>query len=74
VFRQAGKDGIIAKAVSEDDKAYSDEGEYMYTVTVPQRSEVPENDRAARTWSGIEFDFTIAGAVHAVGISGTITV
>ena len=74
VFRQAGKDGIIAKAVSEEDKEKSDEGDYMYTVTVPQRSDVPDNDRAARKWSGITFSFTIAGAVHRVDIEGTITI
>ena len=74
VFRQCGKQTIIAKAVSEADKKKSDEGEYMYTVTIPERSEVPDNDRAARKWSGIEFGFTIAGAVHAVDVSGTITI
>lgn len=74
VLRQAGKQGIIATAVSEADKALSDEGEYMYTVTIPERSEVPANDRAARKWTGIEFTFVLAGAVHATEISGTITI
>lgn len=74
VLRQAGKQGIIAKAVSEADKKLSDEGEYMYTVTIPERSEVPANDRAARRWTGIEFTFVLAGAVHAAEISGTITI
>jgi len=74
VLRQAGKQGIIAKAVSEADKKLSDEGEYMYTVTIPARSEVPANDRAARKWTGIEFTFVLAGAVHATEISGTITI
>lgn len=74
VLRQAGKQGIIAKAVSEADKELSDEGEYMYTVTIPERSEVPTNDRAARKWTGIEFTFVLAGAVHATEISGTITI
>lgn len=74
VLRQAGKQGIIAQAVSEADKELSDEGEYMYTVTIPERSEVPANDRAARKWTGIEFTFVLAGAVHATEISGTITI
>lgn len=74
VLRQAGKQGIIAKAVSEADKKLSDEGEYMFTVYVPPRSEVPENDRAQRKWSGITFSFTLAGAVHITQVSGTITI
>lgn len=74
VLRQAGKQGIIAKAVSEADKKLSDEGEYMFTVYVPPRSEVPENDRAQRKWSGITFSFTLAGAVHKTQISGIITI
>lgn len=74
VLRQAGQQGIIARAVSEADKLKSDEGEYMYTVTIPQRSDVPANDRAARKWTGIEFSFTLAGAVHATEIAGTIEI
>lgn len=73
-FKQCGQQGIIARAVSEEDFKKSDEGEYMYSVNVPSRSEVPENDRAARNWKGIEFAFTIAGAVHAIEITGTIGV
>ncbi|MEW6525085.1 MAG: DUF3383 family protein [Spirochaetota bacterium] len=74
VLRQAGKQGIIAKAVSEADKKLSDEGEYMYQVYVPPRSEVPANDRAERKWTGITFSFALAGAVHKTQISGTITI
>lgn len=74
VLRHAGKLGIIARAISEEDKKLSDEGEYMYTVNVPARSEVPENDRAERKWSGITFSFTLAGAVHKTQIFGTITI
>lgn len=74
VLRQAGKQGIIAKAISESDKKLSDEGEYMYQVYVPPRSEVPVNDRAERKWSGITFSFMLAGAVHKTQISGIITI
>jgi hypothetical protein len=42
---------------------------------VPAVADVPEADRAARRWSGIEFSFRAAGAVHSVGtIRGTITI
>jgi hypothetical protein len=46
-----------------------------HRVVVPAVADVPEADRAARRWSGIEFSFRAAGAVHSVGtIRGTITV
>lgn len=73
-FRKCGKQGIIAKAESEDDLEKSDEGEYMFTVSVPQRSELEDEDRADRNWAGITFKFTVAGAVHGTEISGVIEV
>lgn len=46
-----------------------------HRVVIPPVSEVPEADRAARRWTGIEFAFSAAGAVHSVGtIRGTITI
>ncbi len=46
-----------------------------HRVVVPPRGDVPEADRAARRWSGIEFSFQAASAVHSVGsIRGTITI
>lgn len=46
-----------------------------HSVVIPPVGEVPEADRAARRWSGIEFSFRAAGAVHSVGtIRGTITI
>lgn len=73
VFNECGERGIIAKAESEEDKAKSDEGVYMYKVNVPLRHEIPVNDRAARKVPGITFSFTIAGAVHSYDIDGVIT-
>jgi len=73
-FDQCGKQGIIAKAVSEEDMEKSDAGTFMYKVKLPKRSEIMENDRAARKLPGVEFTFTIAGAIHRVNINGTITV
>ncbi len=73
VFQLCGRQGIIGKVEDEADQEYSDEGEYMYTLSVPSRSEVPSADRAERKWSGIKFSFKIAGAVHKNAISGTIT-
>lgn len=46
-----------------------------HRVAVPAVADVPELDRAARRWTGIEFAFRAAGAVHSVGtIRGTITI
>lgn len=74
VFDVCGKQGIIAVVTDEADMAESDAGKYMYKVSVPSRSEVPQADRAARVWSGITFSFVIQGAIHKVAISGVITV
>ena len=46
-----------------------------HSVVIPPVSEVPEADRAIRRWSGIEFSFRAAGAVHSVDtIRGTISI
>jgi len=74
VFKQAGKQGIIARVVDEADKEYSDEGVYMYTLSVPRRADIPANDRAARKLTGVSFQLVIAGAVHNIAVSGVITV
>ncbi len=74
VFKDCGKNGIIARVTIEDDAELSDEGEYMYTVTVPERADISATDRAARTIPGIKFSFTVAGAVHKMTVNGTIEV
>jgi hypothetical protein len=74
VFDLCGKQGIIAVVTDEADMTESDSGKYMYKVSVPSRSEVPQADRAQRIWSGITFSFVIQGAIHKVAISGVITV
>ncbi len=73
-LKQCGSQGIIARAVDEADQAKSDDGMYMFKVSVPARADIPENDRAARKLTGIVFSLTIAGAVHNVDIDGYITV
>jgi hypothetical protein len=46
-----------------------------HRVVVPAVADLPEADRAARRWSGIEFSFRAANAVHSAGtIRGTITI
>jgi hypothetical protein len=74
VLNECGNRGIIARAVDDADRLKSDDGIYMYKVTVPARSNIPANDRAARKLTGIKFTLTIAGAVHNVDIDGYIEV
>lgn len=74
VLKRAGDNGIIAAAVSEDDLEISDDKVYIYTVTVPQRSDTAVNDRATRTLRDIKFVYTTAGAIHKTIVTGKITV
>lgn len=43
-------------------------------VTVPRASQVPTNDKANRILRNVKFEATLAGAIHAVRITGNITV
>ncbi len=74
VFKDCGKRGIIGKVEDKADAALSDEGEYMYAVTVPERADIPATSRASRTIPGIDFSFTVDGAVHKMTVNGTIEV
>jgi len=43
-------------------------------VTVPDAATVPPNDKANRILKNVKFTATLAGAIHAVEIRGTVTV
>lgn len=43
-------------------------------VTVPKAADISDSDKAARTLRNVKFDAVLAGAIHFVTISGTITV
>lgn len=45
-----------------------------YTVTVPRAASVPSIDKANRILKNVKFQATLAGAIHAVQIQGTVTV
>lgn len=47
--------------------------EQDFTVTVPKAKDISTNDKAARKLTGIKFTAVLAGAIHAVEISGTVT-
>jgi hypothetical protein len=51
-----------------------EDGKPLYTVTVPSRSSIPAEDRAARNLPGIPFTAVLAGAIETVEISGVVTV
>ncbi|MED5050658.1 DUF3383 family protein [Anoxybacillus rupiensis] len=64
VLKQAFKQGIIA----------DENGEPLYSITVPKRDEIPANTRAQRVLPDIEWTAIIAGAVEKVEIKGTLAV
>lgn len=48
-------------------------GLVSYTVTVPKASAVSDNDKAQRVLRNCSFTAVLAGAIHAVEISGNVT-
>lgn len=58
------EDGVTVGGIASSDD---------YTVTVPKASAVPVNDKANRILTGVKFQFTAAGAIHATNIQGTVT-
>lgn len=74
VLKRAGDNGIIAAAVSEADMALSDDKTYIYKVTTVSRADTSANNRATRTYEGISFVYTTAGAIHEVTVTGLIQV
>lgn len=64
-LKTAYNQGIIA-----DDE----DGNPLYTITLPKREDVPTNDRANRTLPDVRFEFILAGAIHQVRIDGVIKV
>lgn len=65
VMQQATIQGIIARDA---------DGNGMWTVTAPRRSEINKNDIANRVLPDVSFEFTLAGAIHSVTVRGIITV
>lgn len=64
VLKQAFKQGIIA----------DENGEPLYTITVPKREDIPANTRAQRILPDIEWTAVVAGAIEKVEIRGTLTI
>ena len=64
VLHDAYNNGMIATAA---------DGTPDYSVSYTLREDVGEEDRANRRYLGGQFSFALAGAIHHVEISGTIT-
>lgn len=64
VLKQAFRQGIIAE----------ENGEPLYTITVPKRTDIPANTRAQRILPDIEWTAVVAGAVEKVEIRGILTI
>lgn len=63
VLKDAAANGMIA---------LSDDGDYDYSVNFLPRSECDPVDISARNYTGGNFEFVLAGAIHTAKISGTI--
>jgi hypothetical protein len=66
---EAGIRAVLEQGVAAGGIASSQD----YTVTVPKSSAVSDNDKALRTLTGVKFTARLAGAVHAVEITGNVT-
>lgn len=66
---QAAIAGVLEKYVGTGGIARSP----AYKVTVPKASAVSTADKAARTLTGVKFDATLAGAIQATTITGTLS-
>jgi Protein of unknown function (DUF3383) len=64
VLKQAFRQGIIA----------DENGEPLYSITVPKRADIPTNTKAQRILPDIEWTATIAGAIEKVDIRGTLMI
>ncbi len=64
-MRRAYKVGIIATG---------DDGNPMYEVKVPKRSDVSQEDRAKRLLPDVGFSYDLAGAIHETKVTGLIQV
>lgn len=65
---------VMQQAVAEEIIAQDRDGNGLWTVTAPNREDIPSADIAARILPDVEFTFIIAGAIHEVEIRGVVQV
>jgi len=66
VLQEAFTNGMIATA--------EDGTTPLYTVNFKKRSEMSATDRASRAYTGGNFEFTLAGAIHTATIKGELVI
>lgn len=66
VLQEAFTNGMIATA--------EDGTTPLYTVNFKKRSEMSAEERASRTYTGGNFEFTLAGAIHSAEIKGELII
>lgn len=64
-INQVLQDGVALGGIADDPP---------FSISVPKAIDVPAVDKANRTLNNVTFQATLAGAIHAVNISGTVTV
>ena len=74
VFRDCGRRGIIAGVFSEADRGRSDFGDYQYKLIMPAVDDLPTNDRANRTVSGVKGTARVGGGINYIDVSIAMTV
>ena len=67
-------ESVLQSAFDNGMIASDEEGQPMYSVTVPSISDISPVDRANRILPDVWFEFQLAGAVHKVKIRGVIRV
>lgn len=65
---------VLEMGVSAGGIATGPDGSGIYTVTVPDVDDVPDNDKANRHLPDVHFTFKLAGAIHGGDINGVISV
>jgi len=65
---------VLQLAVRRGVIAVDKDGNGMYSVSYPNRSDIPDNTIANRLLPDINFEATVAGAVHDVKVNGVLKV
>lgn len=75
VFRDAGRNGVIAPVIVDADRLKSDLGDFQYKLTLPNSiGDIATNDRANRKIAPISFTAVVGGGINKFEINGTLTV
>lgn len=66
--------GVLKRGVRQDIIARNSEGEGMWSIDAPSRADIADADIADRLLPDINFEATVAGAVHNVEVEGVLKV